>query len=111
SDVLEARTHEALRANSSSARTRATQLVQSPRTLRARRNRGVQQQGSNYDTKSLRLSNLRARRNRPVSCTRRPTRARLDHPQIFLRRPRMKPIAGWFLLTFVLDVFSRKLMT
>src|SRR5690606_15593971 len=82
SDALEARADEALRANSSSARTRATQLVRSPRPLRARRYRGFQQQGPNYDTKSLRLSNLRTRRNRPVSRAPRPTRTRLDHPQI-----------------------------
>src|SRR5690606_14864676 len=85
-DAREAGPDDAVRSPASSARSRAARLVQAPRALRAGRYRGVQQQGPNHATKSLRLPNLRTRRNCPVPCARRATRTRLAHPQIRLRR-------------------------
>jgi hypothetical protein len=65
----------------------STQLVPCPRGFREGRRRGFQQQSENHDQKSLRVSDLRARRDRPLPRARRPAGASLAHPQILLRRP------------------------
>ena len=82
-----------VRAHASGPPARASQLVRRSGTLRSRGYRGIQQQGSRHDPKSLRLSNLRTRRDRPVSRARRPTRARLARPQILLRRRKIESSA------------------
>ena len=96
-DAVTNRTDEALRENAAGSPAGDPELVSSAKFVRCRRHRGIQQQSSNYDAKSLRLSQLRSRIDRAVSRARKPAGARLAHPQILLKRlipPPNEPTCG-----------------
>ena len=61
------------------------QLVPCPRHRFGRCRRGAEQQSETDYQKSLRLPHLRRHRNRPISHTWRPSRAKI-HPRILLKR-------------------------